>query len=242
MSKTTHYKIKNLILELIEAGATPPDIERELQDRLPDHLYDAIPSLRTIQRYYKEFRSKRSENWKITDCSNPEDARLVLDALAELSAWYEHYRRPRISTELADLIIRVSKIAPDFPITAKVKIAFMLLLNEHTDEVYDLLAYLPHREGNYRRYSYHCNRAYDNFEAHAIFKRVCYEDSSQHLKHLDVWDFDLSFTLENPPEWLKDKKPFYDLCEGMAHPDWPGAVYIEFYDDTQRDIRTLYNW
>lgn len=231
MPKTTHPYFKNRIREMIGLGFSAPDIQKMFELNTPDNLFDQIPSLRTIQRLVKENRKADRQDWKITDCENPEDARIVLDAHAVLFAWYEHVGSPSISVDLADMIIRVVRSSPGLPFEVAVRFAIMLLNDIFSDEVYAVLSFTPYT-GNYRQYIHHVRGRWSDFEAHAIFKKIF-----TNANFYTLWDFTLDFRLDRPPkgyEWLTEQDPFYDLGEGMAHPDFAGRA-IASMDFSQKN-------
>ena len=226
MPKTIHPYFKNRIREMVELGYSAPDIQKTFELNTPDNLFDQMPSLRTIQRLVKENRKADRQDWKITDCQNPEDARIVLDACAVLFAWYQHIGSPSISVDLADMIIRVVRSSPGLPLEVAVRFAIMLLNDIFTDEVYAVLSFTPYT-GNYCQYIHHIHTRWSDFEAHAIFKRIITNVNSYTL-----WDFTLDFRLDRLPkgyEWLTEQAPYYDLGEGMQPPDFGGdIVSIDF--------------
>ena len=89
----------------VEEGLTPREIEDRLYDERAD---DEIPDSRTIRRYVQRIRSPKGEAWSLSDCSDPGDAPLVLEALAVAPGF-----RFQLSREEGAWIVRVRKAAPD---------------------------------------------------------------------------------------------------------------------------------
>lgn len=193
MSKTTHYHFKRRIRELIEEGFTAPDIQKILEDETPNRLYDYIPTLRTIQRYVKKYGGQRGEEWKIDDCDNPEDAQIVFEALRALAAWTPIIRKPpKITKELADMVIRINRAAPALPPWVALKLASFYLWAEAQDDIHILLAFKPFENVHfYRAYVAYLKDLYGSaWKLHAFYKLVrrTYEDGQSET--FEFWDFE----------------------------------------------------
>lgn len=205
MAKTTHPHFKRRIRELIELGHSAPDIQKILEMETPEHLFDQIPTLRTIQRYVKQYGSLRGEKWQITDCDNPEDATIVLEALRVLTTWTPIARKnPTISKELANMVIAIKKAAPGLPPYTTINLASLYLLADATDDIHILLAFKPYENAYfYSAYVAYLKNLYgDTWKLHAFYKltRHTFEDGKVEIT--PFWDF--APTFETSREIVED--------------------------------------
>ena len=200
MPKTTHPYFKNRILEMVELGYSAPDIQKTFELNTPDNLFDQMPSLRTIQRLVKENRKTERQDWKITDCQNPEDARIVLDAvkalfyLAVFPSQVETI--PKVSTEYADMAVRLKKAAPSLDMRVIAKLALWLLQDYHTDDINLLLTFEPYKDKTSYEDYIECLKAIysSDWQRHAIYKRMYAVNSAGEQMDYIQWDFALALT------------------------------------------------
>ena len=195
MSKSTHPYFKRRVLELVELGFSPSDILKIFATETPDDLADQIPSLRTIQRMVKEKSKDNRQEWKITDCENPEDAQFVLDALYWMILRTPFAEIPKISVTLADMVIRVKKAAPSLRGDIVLRLALWYLAGISIDDIHLLLAAKPFDEGGYgyKAYVARLKNVYGNdWKKHAIYTLTREND-----RVIPVWDFDP----ESEPIW-----------------------------------------
>jgi len=197
MPKTTHPYFKNRILEMVELGYSAPDIQKTFELNTPDNLFDQMPSLRTIQRLVKENRKVDHQDWKITDCKNPEDARIVLDAvkalfyLAVFPSQVETI--PKVSTDFADMVVRLKKAAPSLDMRVIAKLALWLLQDYHTDDINLLLTFEPYKDKtSYEDYIKCLKAIYSSeWQRHAIYKRMYATNTAGQQEDWPYWDFSL---------------------------------------------------
>lgn len=191
MAKITHLHFKRRIRELIELNYSAPDIQKILEDETPEHLFHQIPSLRTIQRYVKQYGSQPGEEWRITDCDNPEDAQIIFEALRLYRKSPEVKKAPSITKELADMVIRIRKAVPTLDITLVVPIASLYLQAEAIDDIHLLLTHKPFENTYfYQVYVKRLKALYGvNWKQHAFYKltRFVYEDGKVEI--VPMWDF-----------------------------------------------------
>jgi len=195
MSKSTHPYFKRRVLELVELGFSPSDILKIFATETPDDLADQIPSLRTIQRMVKEKSKDNRQEWKITDCENPEDAQFVFDALYWMILRTPFAKIPKISVTLADMVIRVKKAAPSLRGDIVLELALWYLAGISIDDIHLLLAAKPFDDGlyGYKGYVARLKNVYGNdWKKHAIYKLTREND-----RVIPVWDFDP----ESEPIW-----------------------------------------
>ena len=197
MSKTTHPYFKQRILELVELGYTTPDIYSMLEETAPDELKDWIPDPRTIRRYVNAYRKADRQDWKITNCKNPEDARIVLDAvkalfyLAVFPSQVETI--PKVSTDFADMVVRLKKAAPSLDMRVIARLALWLLQDYHTDDINLLLTFEPYKDKtSYEDYIKCLKAIYSSeWQRHAIYKRMYATNTAGQQEDWPYWDFSL---------------------------------------------------
>lgn len=157
MPKTISPKVKSFILSLAAHGYSAADITAAMEND-KDLYGHTLPSPRTVQHLVKRFREEdASETWTLQDCDNPDDAQIVLRHLAHAAEWAERHNlpMPKISTRLADLLIRVHRAAPSIPLWLAWSAAMGLLQGNSDDYWHLLLAVKPweSEEANRRFYA-----------------------------------------------------------------------------------------
>jgi hypothetical protein len=149
--------VQEYIVNQIKVNWTAAQIENGLNEKYKNTpRFKKLPSTRTIQQMVKEKKIiDNSGIWSIDD-SNPEDARLVLDILADSFA--RRYGEP-ISKGIAQWIIRVKKAAPDAPPKIVYFLAILYFSHEISEDIdvtslTNYLAYAPWKieKENYRLY------------------------------------------------------------------------------------------
>jgi len=190
MAKTIHPYFKRRIFELVELGYSAPDILKTFEDGTPEALYDQMPSLRTIQRWVKTRGRDRRQEWKITDCENPEDAQIVFEALRAIFVNTPIIRKsPTITTEFADMIIRIKKAAPTLPAFEVARLAHLYLFGNAVEDIHILLSFKPFENIRfYHSYVANLKRLYGgSWASHALYKIVNFKDGEK-IEASPVWD------------------------------------------------------
>ena len=153
--KITHQKHRLIARDLQDyieskavAGYKAIEIFKDLELFLKKEGKGRVPpEIRTIQRIAQTIKFQDSSGvWSINgDDTKPEEARLVLEALAyEISRKHIVKRYPYFSCQQADWIIRLRKIAPDAPLSVILLLANICITRAGNDlpNFVDVDAYL----------------------------------------------------------------------------------------------------
>lgn len=147
---TTQRRIHGDVQAVIEGKAlerwTPTQIEKWLND--DDRFKGRVPTLRTIQRIVKDLSTlDMSGEWRLLD-SEPADVKCVIDTLGAAILATDG-RVTSFTRHLADLVIRISRAAPDLGLPAVYLLASRYALSlqrgEPTSGIDALLGFAPWR-------------------------------------------------------------------------------------------------